>query len=1057
MRRVFSIGSFLLLVTLAVAGSATASSTARSIVRLAPGDVWCPTGLTIGEGRPGLQSSSSGVFDRGDFESSFRAPGNGWVYVTLVATSTVTIDNIVTMPRAQYFSPSTRFFDSDSCHRDTDPTFPRLRVRAFDLEAPDGAPDLLPSGARLERFDVADLDALRERGWEIGNAVFNSAASAVERLPLGDQAAVTATCPGAGPTVCTGTGGSLLLPAGERVRFPVRVPAGEDMVLQFWWRAAEGARLDVRVDDYAACPEEPEGLFIEHASEIEVEIESATLKPGIDPEINLLFALIEDQSDTFGKVTIDGRLFDIPQIDGDDDPTWKGRARFAVGDLSDPSAVPIRIELFDNDEFDNAHVDLDMSPTDKDLDLVVDLCSMRVEGDLSTDMAGPIEARGDESSVDDQGLLRFTISSPSGRPVTTDDLAVVDLDFVQAVHGSRFAVTEKPGVVMVSVANNFETAIDTEVLVELFAPGFFVSRRFPVRLEAKARETFYFFQDTPIFPPSPTPGVETFLGINATIDPDDIFSSGLPSGDCRRDNDAVEEKFWKLVQTRDLTINYCKVSRLLETGEVDGLVGDALLQENRILGTDFIRAVFPTPAVSSRTCPAPMPVTPNLAVIEFIGSVFEGFDIPALSAFPFALVWDMNTFAALAGMDRVLGVLPDADWYEQFEGWETTIGNSLGEAAPHAAIFLPRVKDLDEVEQVKVTLPGHELAHTFGLSADPDLKDTASCGVTILGDPFGIGDLICGATGGLDEYSFADPARARGNPATGFWVELGTEDPRLAVHAGEPQCNRHCFMGRSLSNQLDDWAVNGRWIDLGDWEHLIGSLKEHPDPELIFLGGMIDPADNAYLGPWFRIPFGVPDRVDGDARGYRARFWDANDDLLQDVGFPVTFGASDSPSETPPITFFGFTVPWPADTVRITIERGGDDDGVPAATVATRLVSANVPTVEITAPPTGTLIPETGPLQLDWNASDDDGDSLSAVVMASLDGDTWSVIHGWTELETAPLAPELFPGTTVSLKVVVTDGVHSAESTPIEIDASRLLFTDDFESGDLGAWTANVP
>ncbi len=39
------------------------------------------------------------------------------------------------------------------------------------------------------------------------------------------------------------------------------------------------------------------------------------------------------------------------------------------------------------------------------LDLVVDLCRMQVEGDLSVDLQGPLVAEGDSGTGADQGLL----------------------------------------------------------------------------------------------------------------------------------------------------------------------------------------------------------------------------------------------------------------------------------------------------------------------------------------------------------------------------------------------------------------------------------------------------------------------------------------------------------------------------------------------------------------------------------------------------------------------------------------------------------------------------
>jgi len=1043
MRRIFAALMFILATTAWI----EASTSARSNTRLAPGDIWCPTGLTFEEGRAGLQPSDAGVFDRGDLETSFRAPANGWVYVTLVSTSDIAIDNIMAVPRNLLFPPGTGYFESEACYRAGDPTYPKVRVHQFNTASP-------PPGVWLQAFNGVDLTLLKKQGWTFGESSIDVGSSAVEFLDLDDQIGVTADCPASVGDCPNGTD-SLFVPAGTRIRFPMQLTAGDDYVLQLWWKAPEGAWIDVRIDDFSPCPAAPPGIFVEHESRIEVEILDATLKAGIDPEIFLLLALVEDQSDTFGRVTIDGTSYDVPQIDGDDHPTWDGSARYAKTELTDPSAVPVKIEMWDNDEFANAHVDLDMSPSDRDLDLVVDLCRMTVEGDLSTDMQGVITARGDSSSGDDEGLLHFRISTPSGRPESTDDLAVVDVDFVQAVHRSRYAVTEKPGVVMVSLANNFAIPISTEVLIEIYGPGgFWQTHTIPVNLDPDSLSTFYFLNDTPVYPPSPTPGVESYLGINVHVDPTGVYTAGLPSGDCRLDNDLVSEKFWKLVETSSLNLTWAKVGRVLD---LSNLVSDAKLHDIQDLGTTFIRAVFPTSSVTSTDWPLPMPVTPTSGALDFIFTVFDSFSIPLSSAEPFALVWDMNTFAALSGVDKFIGVLPYAGWYEELAGWEHVIGNSLGEAAPHAVIVLPEVRDDTGDTHVKATLPGHELAHTFGVSADPRLKDTASCGVTVFGDPFGIGDLICGATGGLDEYHATDPARVRGNPATGFWVELGTEDPRLAPFADAPQCDRHCFMGQSGSRQVDDWMANGRWIDVEDWEHLIRRLKTHPDPEVIFIGGMIDPADNVHLGPWFRMPARIPDRVDGDPGGYRVRFYDADGQLLQDVGFPLTFGGSDT-EEIPPITFFGFTVPWIEDTVRIDIDRGAYGQTIPESNIATRFVSENPPTVEIVDPPPGQSVPSDGTIELTWDAIDLDGDDLSTVVMASPDGDSWGVVHGWlVDGETnASIPASLFAEGPVQFKIVVTDGVHMAESDPVEI-AVVGIFADGFESGDISAWTLTAP
>ena len=1021
-----------------------AAGSMRTNVRLAPGDVWCPTGVTFNEGRADFLSSDAAAPGRGAFETAFQSPTNGWVYVTLDTDSDIHIDNILAMPRGEFFDADPSLFDSTACHTDANPTYPSVRLHAFDLTLDtdptrNGIQPFIPWGGRLELFDRTSLDGLKKEGWQLGGATLDASTSAMEALASGDQAGVTFECVGSTDTVrCPFGSRSLRLPAGTKLRFPWRLQPNVDYLLQMWMKGPEGARVSVRIDDFSSCPDEDNGLFLEHTSDLEVEILDAELKPGIDPEIFAVVALIEDQSDTFGKLIIDGETHRIPQIDHNDRPKWDGTARFVASDLADPSSVSIRLQMWDNDEFDNAHVDIDADPTDRDLDLTVDLCRMRVEGDLSQDMQGVIEARGDAGSGDDQGIVRFTVKTPTGRPLSTDDLAVTDVDFVQVVHRTRYAVTERPGVVMVTLANNFSVDIVTEVRIDVYGPGGSLrADRFPVELPADGTKTYYFYADTPIYPPAPTPGVESHLGINVQVDPDGIYSGGLEPGDCRIDNDVVNEKMWKLVELHNLEVTWCKVARSLEVGD---LVDDAKFNDVKDLGTSYMRAVFPTPSVSARSCPVPIPYTPNLFAIDFISSVLDAFEIPMSSVMPFAMVWDMNTFATLAGVDKMLGVLPYSGWYEQFDGWESVIGNSLGEAAPHAAIVLPEVEirkpypDPSEFH-VKVTLPAHELAHTYGLSADSRLKDAATCGVTILGDPFGIGDLLCGATGGLDEYKSPDPARAMGNPATGFWVRQGIEDPRLAPYAGLPQCDRHCFMGAASPKQLDDWQENGRWIDVGDYELLIDRMRRHPDPEIIYLSGMIAPDDSVHLGPWFRLPAGIPDRVDGDTGGYRARFYDAEGELLQDVGIPSVFGASET-DHTPPITFFGLTAIWPENTHHIDIDRSPHSKDVPAATLATVKVSESAPFVELHDPASGPEVPEEGTVDLSWTTYDGDGDPLSAVVLASRDGDSWSVVQNFLEpkMNKASIPVEIFENEgTYLLKVLVTDGIHSGQSEPVEV------------------------
>ena len=86
---------------------------------------------------------------------------------------------------------------------------------------------------------------------------------------------------------------------------------------------------------------------------------------------------------------------------------------------------------------------------------------------------------------------------------------------------------------------------------------------------------------------------------------------------------------------------------------------------------------------------------------------------------------------------------------------------------------------------------------------------------------------------------------------------------------------------------------------------------------------------------------------------------------------------------------------------------------------------------------------------------------MAAAVLASLDGDTWGVVHGWIENgeTTASIPSDQLPAGDVQLKVVVTDGVHRGESDPIVVTSlgPGALFVDDFESGDTTRWSSTTP
>jgi hypothetical protein len=251
-----------------------------------------------------------------------------------------------------------------------------------------------------------------------------------------------------------------------------------------------------------------------------------------------------------------------------------------------------------------------------------------------------------------------------------------------------------------------------------------------------------------------------------------------------------------------------------------------------------------------------------------------------------------------------MGVLPNKDWFRRFSYWSDVTGFSLGEFAPRAVIFLPRLDDGSQIGP-PTTLPAHELGHTFGLSTDSRLKTSWVCDI----DWPVVGHAACGLVGGFDEYNHSDPNLQDGNPASGYWVARGSEPPALAPLANTEQCDSHCFMGGSPVRPEASWADSGQWIDPADYDHLIDKLVMHPDPEVVYVSGMISWHNQLYLGRCVRHDAGVPDHT-GRRGMYGFRFLDESGRLLSEVGLPVAWNHAEF-RRALPVTFFGVTMELP--------------------------------------------------------------------------------------------------------------------------------------------------
>lgn len=285
------------------------------------------------------------------------------------------------------------------------------------------------------------------------------------------------------------------------------------------------------------------------------------------------------------------------------------------------------------------------------------------------------------------------------------------------------------------------------------------------------------------------------------------------------------------------------------------------------------------------------------------------------------------------------------------------------------------------------------MGHTFGLSTDSRLKTSWVCDINW---PI-VGHAACGLVGGFDEYNHEDPNLQDGNPASGYWVRRGSEPPALAGLADSEQCDSHCFMGNSPVNPQHNWAADGRWIDPADYDRLIDKLVMHPDPEVIYVSGMISWHNQMYLGRCVRLDAGVPDHS-GRRGMYGFRFLNEAGRPLSEVGLPVAWNHAEF-RRVMPVTFFGVTLEFPASAMQLEIWNRG---------TGTRLGSVDldrsVPEVYVDPPETHGK----ASVVFRWRAFDREGSALNYVVMISPDGKQWwpaayGLTHPEFALDTASL------------------------------------------------------
>jgi hypothetical protein len=206
-------------------------------------------------------------------------------------------------------------------------------------------------------------------------------------------------------------------------------------------------------------------------------------------------------------------------------------------------------------------------------------------------------------------------------------------------------------------------------------------------------------------------------------------------------------------------------------------------------------------------------------------------------------------------------------------------------------------------------------------------------------------------------------------------------------------------MGPSPASPHLNWAGKGQWIDPADYDHLIDKLVTHPDPEVVYVSGMISWHNQLYLGRCVRLDAGVPDHS-GRRGMYGFRFLDHTGRMLSEVGLPVAWNHAEFHRPLP-VTFFGVTLELPESATRLEIWNRG---------TGTRLgevdLDRSVPEVYLETPE------RQGPsVVFHWRARDREGSALTYAILVSPDGELWwPAAYGVSETEYAIDTGSLKPG-----------------------------------------------
>jgi hypothetical protein len=798
--------------------------------------------------------------------------------------------------------------------------------------------------------------------------------------------------------------------------------------------------LHARASDSGTCPaataeSAPSG--VPPSGKVRVTILSMDLNSDMEGDDDYV-PFYDNRADVFGTVTINGTAHHLKEIEDDDDPEWHDENVF-VQTISGTTTIDVQLKEEDNG-ITGANDEVDASPNAGNiLHLTFNPCSLTITGDYIGQSQGVIEVN--TGTHNTAGKLRLRVEMDDGRALTTNDVSLVDFDLIQVIPGQKELVGGKNMVGFVRVGSSVNATVPAtlRVMIKDSSEAILRDETITISPPLKPNEVrkIWLFKNAPLQLPERTGpyGIKAGALVTPQIPPSAI---SLPN--CQTINNGSGWFDYTVVRTRGPQLLWARVGTLMDLADY---ATSAELNTIKTLGSAFIDTVFPFALHVDSVSPIPLTTPATGLAADWIVTVLSQIGIPVDCALPFLFTFELNAIPILTGHDRLMGVLKP-NWFDRFtcEGWHKSTGLSLVEAAPHAVIFEARTDGAPSI-----TLPGHELGHTYGLSTDPEMKNSWACdlGSSLPGFEQAA-KLACGAVGGFDEYKHPrysyDAGGKGGVPTWGYWVSPpGGLPSELQPLANQEQCDSVCLMGSSPENEHLDWPNRKRWIDYSDYARLLAKLKSptvggvYPNslvstveqatgltfyisnpPKYVYLSGIINGDHSFVPGPWYVRTGLKPDVPDPDA-AYGVRFKNASGVVISDYGIPLNWNNPDGDVEMP-MTFFGVVAYYPSGTAKIELYKR-EKNGTSGPVLYTKVPSSAPPVVTVNS----ATVDAQKNLSVKWTASDANGEPLRHTVMITPDGVTWwPAVHDVSGAEwVVPLAG-VAPGT-YNVAVFSSDGL----------------------------------